>query len=121
MKAPGRRSVADGLREQDTVGRFRQIQGLGHDLRYSRMIPMEDGGMQVILATDRPIAMVEASRSTRSLDNNVSLIFLTLDAEGNGEGQLMVGAELTWDEENNRLTIEQISSEPVRLGSIRRR
>mgnify|MGYP001814568845 CR=1 FL=1 len=121
VKDPASRSLPDALQAQDSVGRLRQIQGLGHELRYSRMIPMEDGGMQIILATDRRIAFVEAARNTRSMDNNVSLIILNLDAEGNGEGQLMAGAEMVWDEEANRLTIEQLSSEPVRLGSIRRR
>ena len=111
LKDTASRSVPDALRAQDAVGRFRQIQGLGHDLRYSRMIPGEDGGMQIILATDRPIAFGEAARNTRSMDNNVSLIVMTLDAEGNGEGQLLLGAEMTWNEEKNQLTIENLSSE----------
>ena len=121
MKESGSRSLSDALRQQERVGRLRQLQGLGHDLRYSRVIPTEDGGRQIILASDRPIAFGEAARSTRSLDNNVSLIQMTLDAEGSGEGQLMLGAEFSWDEENNRLTIENFSSEPVRLTSIRLR
>ena len=55
------------------------------------------------------------------MDNNVTLIYLTLDAEGKGEGQMMVGAEMVWNEEKNQLTIENLSSEPVRLNSISRR
>lgn len=121
VKDPAQRSLPDALREQETVGRIREIQGLGYDLRYSRMIPAEDGSMQIILATDRPIAFGEAARSTRSLRNNVTLVYMKLDAEGNGEGQLMLGAEMTWNEEKNQLTIENLSSEPVRLGSISRR
>lgn len=121
LKDPAKRSLPDALNAQDSVGRFRQIQGLGHELRYSRMIPGEDGGMQIILATDRPIAFAEAARSARSMDNNVTLIYLTLDAEGKGEGQMMVGAEMVWNEEKNQLTIENLSSEPVRLNSISRR
>jgi len=121
LKDPASRSLPDALRQQESVGRLREIQGLGHDLRYSRVIPGEDGGMQIILATDRPIAFGEAARNTRSMDNNVSLIVMTLDAEGNGEGQLMLGAEMTWNEEKNQLVIENLSSEPVRLNSITRR
>jgi hypothetical protein len=121
LKDPASRSLPDALRDQESTGRLRQIQGLGHDLRYARMIPTEDGGMVVILASDRRIAFAEAARNTRSMDNNVSLVQLTLDADGNGEGQLLVGAEMVWNEEKNQLTIESLSSEPVRLGSIKRR
>jgi hypothetical protein len=121
MKESTSRSLADALRQQDRVGRLREIQGLGHDLRYARVTPLEDGGRQIILATDRPIAFGEVSRSTRSRNNNVTLIQMTVDAEGNGSGQMMLGAEFSWDEENNQLTIENLSSEPVRLNSIRLR
>jgi hypothetical protein len=121
MKESTSRSFADALRRQDRVGRLREVQGLGHDLRYARVTPLEDGGRQIILATDRPIAFVEAARSTRSRDSNVTLIQMTLDAEGNGSGQMMLGAEFSWDEEKNQLTIENFSSEPVRLNSIRLR
>jgi len=46
---------------------------------------------------------------------------MTLDADGSGEGQMMLGAEFSWNEEKNQLTIENLSSEPVRLSSIRLR
>jgi len=119
MKESGSGSLADALRQQDRAGRLREIQGLGHDLRYARATPLEGGGRQIILATDRPIAFGEMARSTRSRDSNVTLIQMVLDAEGNGSGQLMLGAEFSWDEEKNQLTIENLSSEPVRLNSIR--
>jgi len=121
MKESGTRSLAEALRDQERVGRLREVQGLGWDLQYSRAIPMEGGGQQIILATDRPMAFVEMARSTRTRDYNVTLIQMTLDAEGNGEGQLMAGAEFSWNEEDNQLVIEQFSSEPVRLTSVRQR
>ena len=121
MKESTSRALADALRQQDRVGRLREIQGLGHDLRYARVTPLEGGGRQIILATDRPIAFGEVARSTRSQDSNVTLIQMTLDAEGRGSGQLMLGAEFSWDEAKNQLTIENLSSEPVRLNSIRPR
>ena len=120
-KASGSRSLADALRQQERVGRIREIQGLGWDLQYSRVFPTPDGGQQIVLATDRPLDFAEMARATRSRDYNVTLIVLTLDAEGSGEGQLMLGAEFSWNEEKNQLTIEHFSSEPVRLTSVSRR
>jgi hypothetical protein len=65
--------------------------------------------------------MVETWRSTRSRRYNVTIIVLTFDAEGQGEGQIMTGSELTWAETNNQLVIEHFASEPIRLTSVRQR
>ena len=51
----------------------------------------------------------------------MTLIILDVDAEGNGTGQMMLGAEFTWDAEAEQLTIENRSSEPVRLTQVRAR
>jgi hypothetical protein len=121
LKTDAQRKLPKALRKQDRVGRIREVQGLGYDLNYSREIPMPDGGRQVILATDRPLGFAEVSRNRRSTRYNVTLIILAVDAEGNGEGQMMLGAEFTWDAEAEQLTIENRSSEPVRLTQVRAR
>jgi hypothetical protein len=120
LKQPGERSLPDALFQQDRVGTIRESQGLGENLRYSRRITTEEG-QQIVLATDRPLAMVETWRSTRTRRYNVTVIILTLDAEGRGEGQIMTGAELTWDEAIDQLIIEHFASEPIRLTSVRQR
>jgi hypothetical protein len=117
----GDRELADTLFSKDSVGTIREVQRLAYDLRYARVFPMEGGGMQVIAATDRPLAFAETWRSSRTLDYNVSLLILEVDAEGQGEGQLMLGAEFQWDEEKNQVVITNFASEPVRLTSVRRR
>jgi len=89
-------------------------------LRYARVIPSEAGRM-IVLATDRRIDFAEAWRSTRTLDYNVSIIVLNLDEEGRGDGQIMLGAQLEWDEANDQLTITNFASEPIRLTRVRSR
>ena len=49
------------------------------------------------------------------------LLILEVDAEGRGEGQLMLGADFQWDEEKNQVVITNFASEPVRLTSVRLR
>ena len=121
LKQSGERSLPDALFQQERVGTIRESQGLGENLRYSRRITNEEGQQQIVLATDRPLAMVETWRSTRTRRYNVTVVILTLDAEGRGEGQIMTGSELTWDEANDQLIIEHFASEPVRLTSVRQR
>jgi len=114
------RELPNALFRQDSVGSIREIQSIANDLRYSRRIATEEG-QQIILAVDRPLAFAEVSRSTRTRDYNVTLIVLTLDAEGRGDGQIMLGAEFEWDEENNQIEITHFSSQPIRLTDVRPR
>ena len=108
------------LQGLDRVGTARLRNSLSYDFQYSREIVQGDM-RQIILVTDRPIAMEEARRNTRSMDSNLSIIQLQLDADGNGEGTLMVGAELVWNEETDTLEVTHFSSQPVRLTNVRRR
>jgi hypothetical protein len=120
LKDPARRSLPNALFDREPVGRIREIQGTGEDLRYSRIIPTENG-QQIILATDRPLGFMEAMRSSRTTDYNVTLVILNLNQDLEGEGQLLVGAELSWDEEKNQITIEHFASQPVRLTTVKPR
>ncbi len=120
LKEGGRRSLPNALRAQGSVGRFREVRGLGEDLFYSRIIPTEEGH-QILMATDRPLAFAEVRRSARTRDYNVTIIQLTLDAEGSGEGSIMAGAQLSWDEAKSQIVIEHFASEPLRLTSVNRR
>jgi len=114
----GGRDVASTLFSKESVGTIRESQSLAYDLRYSRSLPTEDG-RQIILATDRRIAFAEAWRSARTLDYNVSLIVLNVDEEGRGDGQIMLGAEFTWNEDKNQVEITHFASEPIRLNNVR--
>ena len=108
------------MRGFDRVGTARLRNRLSYDIQYSREI-VDGGTRTVILATDRPIAMEEARRRSRTMDHNVSIIQMQLDEEGNGEGTLMVGAELVWDAETETLEVTQFTTQPVRLTNIRHR
>lgn len=120
LKEGGPRSLANALNRQDPVGRINPNQGLGENLRYSRRA-VTDEGEQIVLALDRPLAFVEAWRSSRTRDYNVTLIVLTLDKEGRGTGQMFGGAQFSWNEETNQMVVEGFASEPIRLTDVRRR
>ncbi|UCF69452.1 MAG: hypothetical protein JSV80_09320, partial [Acidobacteriota bacterium] len=79
------------------------------------------GKRQIILATDRPIASGEISRSARTLDYAVSLTQLKVDPEGNGEGLLALAVELSVNEQQRALELKHYDVEPLRLTSVRRR
>ena len=53
-----------------------------------------------------------------SLDSDRRI--LTLDTEGNGEGVLSLGTEVRWNDRENKLEVTNFSSQPIKLGSVRR-
>lgn len=121
LKQGNSRSLPDALNRQESVGRLREIRGVGQDLRYSRRIPTEDGGQQIILATDRPLAFAEAWRASRSRDYNVTVILLDIGADGRGEGTMMLGAEVTFNEDIGQISVEHLTTQPIRLSQVRLR
>jgi hypothetical protein len=116
----GNRAVARALRGASRVGTLNAPGQMGWSLRYARATPMPDGKQRVLLATDRPVAFAEAWTSTRGGDFDVTVIQLTLDAEGNGEGTLSFGTEVIWNTETESLEVTNITSQPIALGNVRR-
>jgi len=116
----GNRAVARALRGASRVGTLNAPGQTGWSLRYARLIPMPDGKQRLLLATDRPVAFAEAWTSTRGGDFDVTVIQLTLDAEGNGEGTLSFGTEVVWNSDTESLEVTNITSQPIALGNVRR-
>jgi hypothetical protein len=79
-----------------------------------------EGKYRIILATDRPVAFAEAWNSSMAGEFDVSVIQLTVDAEGNGEGTLSLGTEVRWNSETEKLEVTNLSSQPIRFGDVRR-
>jgi hypothetical protein len=110
------------LRDATAVGFIRapSASATGWRLRYAMIYSDGKGGRIIRLATDRPISFGEAvQRRNATWDFNVSLIELTVDEEGNGEGTLMAGVEFSYDQTNDTFGLKSLSSQPVRLNNVR--
>jgi hypothetical protein len=118
LKGEGAEELYDVLNKQDEMGYLQVPGSMGYEMRYARDF-REGDRRTIIMATDRPIGLGEAMRNTRTRDNAFSLVQLNLDESGHGEGTLVVGAELEWDEEKDKLVIEGLSTEPVRLTKVK--
>ena len=122
----GPEELLDALRDQEETG-FVRVTGRGAGrtrwpsvrLHYARDI-RTDGGRIIRLATDRPIGMWEAIQNPRTMDYTFTFIELRLDENNEGEGSFAIGVELKYDKEKNTLVVENLSSEPVRLTSVRK-
>lgn len=116
----GNRAVARALRGSSRVGSLNAPGQTGWSIRYSRVTQMPDGTQRLLLATDRPVAFAEAWTSNSGGDFDVTVIQMTLDAQGNGEGTLSFGTEVRWNSETESLEVTNITSQPIALGNVRR-
>lgn len=115
----GSEALRDALQDQKPVGTLSFTGTLGYDLRYARVVQQGET-RHLVLATDRPVGMAEVMRNSRTLDNGVTIVHLALDAQGKGAGELIVGAELALDTERHDLSIESVTSQPVKLTQVER-
>lgn len=113
------RAVARALRGAPRIGTIALRGSTGWPLRFSREVPMEDGGRHVRLATDRPVTFIEAYANLTVGDFDVTLIELTFDKDGNGSGVLSLGTEVRWNDETEAIEITNFTSQPIRLGNVR--
>jgi len=106
------------LQKMPKVGYIRTPQSLAWDLRYARQNELDEGGRQIILATDRPIGFAEARNQPRSIDYPFTVIEIHLDKTDHGEGKILVGTKIYIDKKNN-LVLENYAQQPVRFNEIK--
>jgi hypothetical protein len=108
------------LQRLPRVGRIRESNTLGWDLRYARQTPLPDGGRQIMLGTDRPLPFWEARDQPRSFDYRFTILDIRLDKNHQGEGKMMADTRLIFEPKTNTLVLEQYDIQPVRLNQVRR-
>jgi hypothetical protein len=100
------------------VGYIRTPNTLAWDLHYAREHPLDEGGRQIVVATDRPIGFREARNQPRTMDYPFTIVEMRLNKENRGEGKLLAGTKVYIDK-NNNLVLENYAIQPVMLNEIR--
>ncbi len=117
----GQRSLLDALRDRKSAGSIRTTESLAYDLRYAHQQIDANGTRRIFLATDRPIGYWEMVNQRPSLAYPITVVELTVDETGAGEGQLSVAARLTASGDRKRLYVQNYDVRPVLLKSVKRR
>ena len=120
LKDQGSDALLDKLQKMPRVGYIRDANGgsIGWDLHFARERKLDDGGRQIVLATDRPISAWEAFNRPRSSEYEFTLADIRFDGDGKGVGKLAVAAKITTNPKTGAIEIENFSSEPVRLTEV---
>jgi hypothetical protein len=112
--------LLDVLKDMPRVGYIRTPESIGYDIHYARRSPLPEGGERVVLVTDRRIGFWEAANRPRSIDYPFTVIELHLNPDGEGEGKISVATKITADKENKIVTLENYTTQPVLLQSVKR-
>lgn len=113
------REIAKALRGQKKAGYAFFAGKQGYPLRYARSFDLGGGKRQIILATDRPVSFQEVYQQTQLGDFDVTLVVLNLDENGKGEGLLSMGTEVKWNNQEGKIEITNVTSQPIKLGDVR--
>ncbi len=127
----GQEKTVDLLRKQKETGFARTQSGAGMQgwpssrLHYAHE-SQKDGKRVVVLVTDRNMSVAEEMRQDRSVDYDVSAIVMELEpVTGDkkliekGQGTYYAAVKLSFDKDN-KLKVEYLGTQPVRLTDIRR-
>lgn len=120
LAGKGERSLLDELQKARKVGSVRFNTQLAWDLRYARQLPAPDGGVRVVLVTDRPMPVWEIWNQPRYAQYPFTLVELAFNADGQPtNGAVILAARVTADEEGRFITVENFASQPVQMTDIR--
>lgn len=111
--------LLEAVQKLPKVGWIRRDTKLAWDLRYAYQVPLEDGGRQIVLGTDRPISFVEARNNPRTRDYPFTIIEIHLGKGDEGQGKIQYASRLYIDKKGN-LVIENYGQQPVRFNDIKK-
>jgi hypothetical protein len=109
------------LQKARPVGNIRTPDSLGYDLRYASQEKSEDGGRDIVIATDRPISFWESWNRPRSIDYPFTVIQMHIGKDGKGTGTMSVATRVRVVKnviqlENfgtSRVMLTEVSAEPI--------
>jgi hypothetical protein len=119
LRLKGHDAFFNVLKDAKRVGTLRTPESVGYDLRFAYDEPGQDGGRRILIATDRPVGFNEARGRPRTIDYPLTVIDITMNAEGKGEGSLSVAARMIPTGKN--IVVENYDTQPVRLTKVESR
>ena len=115
----GQRAMLDALMDQPSVGSIRFGTQLAYDLRFAQRERGEDGGVKLSLMTDRPQGVWEVWNNPRYSQYPFTLIELNLDANGRGDGEMLLAARILAEPSGRFIHVENFASDPIRLEELK--
>ena len=119
LQKNGQSALVSAMQKMKDAGRVAPNAGVGTGMRIVRVHPNGQGGLHIVLATDRPISFPELWNGTRSRDYPIAIVTLDVDQNGKGSGQFAPLCKVKFNKKNE-LEIETYGQKPFRLANVYR-
>jgi hypothetical protein len=117
LKEKGQDALVSAMEKREDVGRVAPEGFTGIGFRFAQYRPLPNGGMHIVMATNRPITFGELYNATRSTDYPFGILVIDVNKDGKGEGQLAPLCKVRFNKQN-QLEIENYSQKPLRLANV---
>ncbi len=118
LRTGGAADMVAQVSQYEPVGRVSQPGDKPIPLLYAYQTELPDGTFKVLLGTTEPMGFGVQRQQAEKMENNVTLIELDLNAKGAGTGVMSMGAEYSFDEKRDMVSIDKVTLAPVRLTSV---
>ena len=115
----GPTGLLSALQNTERVGTLRTSTDLDWGLHYAVQVPTADGGRRIIVGTDRQVNYWEVNRDKKT-GYPFTLIELSVDKEGNGEGRMSLATKIGRSKDGERIELEHYDADPLRLKDVRK-
>lgn len=113
----GQDGLVEALRKVPSTGTIRTPDSLAYDLRYAYQQPGEDGGRDIVLATDRPMSFWELRNQPRTVDYPLTVIQFRMDKDGVGKGTMSYATKILVAK--GAIALENFGTAPIMLTEVR--
>jgi hypothetical protein len=117
LKEKGPDGLVSAMEKTKDVGRISPTGFVGSGFRFARYRPTADGGLHVVMVTNRPMSFGELYRGGRSTDYQFGIVVLDVDKNGKGTGKLAPVCKIKFNKKNE-LEIENYGQKPFRLANV---
>jgi hypothetical protein len=117
LKEKGPDGLVRAMEKTDDVGRLSPTGFVGSGFRFARYRPTADGGLHIVMVTNRPMSFGELYRGGRSTDYQFGIVVLDVDKSGKGTGKLAPVCKIKFNKKNE-LEIENYGQKPFRLANV---
>jgi hypothetical protein len=120
LKEKGPDGLVSALEKTKDVGRLSPTGFVGSGFRIARYRPTPEGGMRIVMVTNRPMSFGELYRGTRSTDYQFGIVVLNIDKDPKKTtGTLAPVCKIKFNKKGE-LEIENFGQKPFRLANLRR-
>jgi hypothetical protein len=117
LKEKGPDGLVSAMEKTPDVGRLSPTGFVGSGFRFARFRPAANGGLHIVMVTNRPISFGELYNGTRSTDYQFGIVVLDVDQHGKGTGTLAPVCKIKFNKKN-QLEIENYGLKPFRLANV---